>query len=181
MAVPAGLDPDLLRAFVLIAEEGSFTRAARLVGRTQSAVSMQVQRLEGLLGQTLLERGRGGAVRPTAHGQRLLGEARDLLALHDRIWRGFRAPTVQDLFAPQRVEGPRMFAAQHIERARVSVALLAHRVELKPQRFGDPLPRRAAARAEQPAEQGAKSKSSKNEDDCGRVHAALLRWNEMRT
>src|ERR687897_773828 len=67
MAVAAGLDPDLLRAFVLIAEEGSFTRAARLVGRTQSAVSMQVQRLEGLLGQTLLE----------------------------RIWRGFRAPTVQ--------------------------------------------------------------------------------------
>ena len=95
MAVPAGLDPDLLRAFVLIAEEGSFTRAARLVGRTQSAVSMQVQRLEALLGQTLIERGRGGAVRPTVHGQRLLGEARELLALHDRIWRGFRAPTVQ--------------------------------------------------------------------------------------
>ncbi len=95
MPVPAGLDPDLLRAFVLIAEEGSFTRAARLVGRTQSAVSMQVRRLEGLLGQTLLERGRGGAVRPTVHGRRLLGEARELLALHDRIWRGFRAPTVQ--------------------------------------------------------------------------------------
>jgi DNA-binding transcriptional LysR family regulator len=95
MAVPAGLDPDLLRAFVLIAEEGSFTRAARLVGRTQSAVSMQVQRLEGLLGHTLLERGRGGAVRPTAHGLRLLGEARELLVVHDRIWRGFRAPAVQ--------------------------------------------------------------------------------------
>lgn len=95
MGVPAGLDPDLLRAFVLIAEEGSFTRAARLVGRTQSAVSMQVQRLEGLLGQTLLERGRGGAVRPTAHGQRLLVDARELLALHDRIWRSFRAPAVQ--------------------------------------------------------------------------------------
>lgn len=95
MAVPAGLDPDLLRAFVLIAEEGSFTRAARLVGRTQSAVSMQVQRLEGLLGQTLLERGRGGAVRPTVHGQRLLDEARELLALHDRIWRAFKTPAVQ--------------------------------------------------------------------------------------
>jgi hypothetical protein len=45
MSLPAGIDPDLLRAFSLIAEEGSFTRAARLVGRTQSAVSMQVQRL----------------------------------------------------------------------------------------------------------------------------------------
>jgi molybdate transport repressor ModE-like protein len=95
LSLPAGLDPDLLRAFVLIAEEGSFTRAARLVGRTQSAVSMQVQRLEALLGQTLIERGRGGAVRPTVHGARLLEGARELLALHDRIWNGFHAPAVQ--------------------------------------------------------------------------------------
>ena len=95
MTVPAALDPDLLRTFVLIAEEGSFTRAAHVVGRTQSAVSMQVQRLEAALGQTLLERGRGGAVRPTQQGEHLLGEARELLALHDRIWRTFRAPSVQ--------------------------------------------------------------------------------------
>ena len=95
MTAPAALDPDLLRTFVLIAEEGSFTRAAHLVGRTQSAVSMQVQRLEAALGQTLIERGRGGAVRPTPQGQHLLGEARELLALHDRIWRSFRTPTVQ--------------------------------------------------------------------------------------
>ncbi len=60
MLRPATLDPDLLRAFVLIAEERSFTRAAQLVGRTQSAVSMQVQRLEGVLGQQLFHRGRGG-------------------------------------------------------------------------------------------------------------------------
>ena len=42
------LDIDLLRSFVLIAEGGSFTRAAERVGRTQSAVSLQVQRLESL-------------------------------------------------------------------------------------------------------------------------------------
>lgn len=95
VTVPAALDPDLLRTFVLIVEEGSFTRAARLVGRTQSAVSMQVQRLEAALGQTLIERGRGGAVKPTVQGEHLLGEARELLALHDRIWRSFRAPTVR--------------------------------------------------------------------------------------
>ena len=95
MTVPPALDPDLLRTFVLIAEEGSFTRAAHLVGRTQSAVSMQVQRLEAALGQTLIERGRGGAVRATPQGEHLLGEARELLALHDRIWRSFRAPKVQ--------------------------------------------------------------------------------------
>lgn len=91
---PATLDPDLLRAFVLIAEERSFTRAAQIIGRTQSAVSMQVQRLEGVLGQQLLHRGRGGAVEVTRHGQFLLGRAREMLALNDDIWRTFRAPSV---------------------------------------------------------------------------------------
>ena len=94
MTLPLGLDPDLLRAFVFIAEEGSFTRAALRVGRTQSAVSMQVQRLEGVLGQRLLSRGKGGAVQLTPHGQFLLLRARDLLALNDEIWRSFRAPSV---------------------------------------------------------------------------------------
>ena len=95
MTLPSGLDPDLLRAFVFIAEEGSFTRAAARVGRTQSAVSMQVQRLEGLLGQRLLSRGKGGAVQLTPHGQFLLAPARDLLALNDQIWASFRTPSIQ--------------------------------------------------------------------------------------
>ena len=69
MTVPAGLDPDLLRAFAYIAEEGSFTRAAERTGRTQSAVSMQVQRLEALLGQRVLTRGKGGSVSLTPHGR----------------------------------------------------------------------------------------------------------------
>jgi DNA-binding transcriptional LysR family regulator len=94
VSLPAGLDPDLLRAFVFIAEEGSFTRAARLVGRTQSAVSMQVQRLEGLLGQKLLLRGKGGSVQLTPHGQYLVGRARELLSLNDDIWKTFREPSV---------------------------------------------------------------------------------------
>ncbi len=88
------LDPDLLRAFVLIAETGSFTRAAQLVGRTQSAVSMQVQRLETQLGQRLLTRGKGGLVQLTPHGQFLLARARDLLTLNDEIWTSFREPTM---------------------------------------------------------------------------------------
>jgi DNA-binding transcriptional LysR family regulator len=94
MSNPASLDPDLLRTFVYIAEEGSFTRAAARVGRTQSAVSMQMQRLEGLLGQAILFRGKGGAVSLTAHGQYLLLRAREMLALNDEIWTSFRAPPV---------------------------------------------------------------------------------------
>jgi DNA-binding transcriptional LysR family regulator len=94
MTLPAGLDPDLLRAFAFIAEEGSFTRAAERVGRTQSAVSMQVQRLEAVLGQKVLVRGKGGAVALTPHGRYLLERGRDLLALNDEIWSMFRAPQV---------------------------------------------------------------------------------------
>lgn len=96
MAMPLtpALDPDLLRTFAFIAEEGSFTRAAQRVGRTQSAVSMQVQRLESLLGQRLLTRGKGGTVHLTPHGQHLLGRARTLLALNDEIWASFREPTL---------------------------------------------------------------------------------------
>lgn len=94
MSAPAGLDPDLLRVFAYIADEGSFTRAAERVGRTQSAVSMQVQRLEGALGQRLLSRGKGGSVQLTPHGRYLLGRARELLALNDEIWTSFRAPAV---------------------------------------------------------------------------------------
>jgi DNA-binding transcriptional LysR family regulator len=95
MTLPSSLDPDLLRAFAYVAEEGSFTRAAERVGRTQSAVSMQVQRLEALLGQRVLTRGKGEAVSLTAHGQYLLERSRDLLALNDEIWSTFRAPPVQ--------------------------------------------------------------------------------------
>src|SRR4051794_10131773 len=89
------LDPDLLRTFVCIAEEGSFTRAGQRVGRTQSAVSMQLQRLETQLGQRLISRGKGGAVHLTPHGQFLLERARELLALNEQIWTSFKTPTVQ--------------------------------------------------------------------------------------
>ena len=95
MSAPLGIDPDLLRAFALIAEEGSFTRAAQRIGRTQSAVSMQVQRLESALGQRVLQRGRGGAVQLTPHGQYLLERSRALLALNDEIWTTFHTPAVQ--------------------------------------------------------------------------------------
>jgi DNA-binding transcriptional LysR family regulator len=90
-ALPPGLDPDLLRAFVLIAEGGSFTRAAERVGRTQSAVSMQMRRLEEMLGQTLLVRTSKG-VAPTPQGMWLLERARMLLALNDEIIGNFRSP-----------------------------------------------------------------------------------------
>jgi DNA-binding transcriptional LysR family regulator len=76
------LDLDLLRTFVFVAEMGNLSRAANFVHRTQSAVSMQMQRLEEVVGKVLLERS-GRGVRVTAAGERLLRQAYKLLRLHD--------------------------------------------------------------------------------------------------
>lgn len=95
MTQHVALDPDLLRTFAFIAEEGSFTRAAERVGRTQSAVSMQMQRLEQVLGHKVLLRGKGGSVELTPHGRYLLDRARELLALNDSIWSNFQLPVMR--------------------------------------------------------------------------------------
>lgn len=78
------LDLALLRNFAVVARTGSISLAAVQVGRTQSALSMQMQRLEELIGQALLHRS-GSGVRPTAAGQKLLTHAETLLASHDEI------------------------------------------------------------------------------------------------
>ena len=94
MRVPPALDPDLLRAFLMIAEGHSFTQAASLLGRTQSAISMQIKRLEEILGQPVFSRGRGGDIELTPHGQYLLSRARQMLELNDEVITTFRAPQV---------------------------------------------------------------------------------------
>lgn len=79
------LDLTSLRSFVYVAETGGVTRAAGLLNLTQSAVSMQLKRLEESLGVTLLDRsGRGVALSPA--GDQLLGYARRMLALNDEAW-----------------------------------------------------------------------------------------------
>ena len=94
MTLPHALDTDLLRAFVLIAEGHSFTQAAARVGRTQSAISMQVKRLEDVLGQPVLSRSKGGSVELTPHGHYLLTRARQILALNDEVLTTFRTPQI---------------------------------------------------------------------------------------
>ena len=77
------IDTEVLRTFVAIADQGGFTRAGELVNRTQSAVSMQMKRLEeDVLQRKLFERD-GRQVRLTPEGQVLLGYARRSLP-----WRG---------------------------------------------------------------------------------------------
>lgn len=94
MILPQALDPELLRAFVLIADGNSFTQAALRIGRTQSAVSMQVKRLEDILGQRVLSRGKGGTIDLTPHGRYLLSRARQILELNDEVLATFRSPQI---------------------------------------------------------------------------------------
>ncbi|SDE50759.1 LysR family transcriptional regulator [Limimaricola pyoseonensis] len=76
------LDMTALRAFVTVAETGGVTRAAGLLNLTQSAVSMQLKRLEESLGLSLLDRS-GRGVTLTRSGEQLLGYAQEMLALND--------------------------------------------------------------------------------------------------
>jgi DNA-binding transcriptional LysR family regulator len=87
MALRPALDLELLRTLVFIAEEASFTKAAERVGRTQSAVTLQVQKLEGLVGQTLVVRSKGGPVELTPQGKSLVESARAMLKLNDEALR----------------------------------------------------------------------------------------------
>jgi DNA-binding transcriptional LysR family regulator len=81
MAMNQMLEPDLLCTFVAIAESGSFTAAAERVHRTQSAVSMQVKRLEELLRRELFVRA-GRSVELTRDGELFLNHARRVLRTH---------------------------------------------------------------------------------------------------
>tara|TARA_E500000318_G_scaffold21426_1_gene21869 strand:+ start:2550 stop:3398 length:849 start_codon:yes stop_codon:yes gene_type:complete len=76
------LDIPLLRSFLLVARGGSVSAAAQQVGRTQSAVSMQMQRLETIIGEPVLHRTSKGVVL-TAAGDRLLAHAERILSAHD--------------------------------------------------------------------------------------------------
>ncbi|WP_448206396.1 LysR substrate-binding domain-containing protein [Azospirillum sp. sgz302134] len=73
---------DLIRSFVAVADTGTVTRAADRVGRTQPAVSLQLQRLQDLVGRPLLERD-GRLLRLTTAGELFLAHARRLLDTHD--------------------------------------------------------------------------------------------------
>lgn len=75
------LDVDQLRTFIAIAETGSFTRAAEVVHKTQSAVSMQMKRLEERIERPIFARD-GRASKLTDDGQRLLDYARRIVNLN---------------------------------------------------------------------------------------------------
>ena len=107
------LDLDLLRAFVAVARAGSFTRAGEELFRSQSAISLQIRKLEQTLGERLFRRS-ARQVTLTPAGERLMGYAERLLALHDEALAAFRDDAVSGLI---RLGTPEDFATAHLPRA----------------------------------------------------------------
>lgn len=84
-------DSNLLRTFVAIAECGNLTMAAARLNRTQSAISVQLRKLETELKTSLFERG-GKGMSLTADGEKLLPAARRVLAELARVQSVFETP-----------------------------------------------------------------------------------------
>ena len=106
----ANLDLDLVRTFATIAALGSFTRAASRLGRQQSTISLQVQRLEETLGLKLLTR-TPRSVALTSDGESFLQSARRILDLNDEIIARAQEP---DMRGVVRLGTPEDFATRHL-------------------------------------------------------------------
>ncbi|MCZ7676310.1 MAG: LysR substrate-binding domain-containing protein [Roseovarius sp.] len=83
------LQTDLLRTFVTVVDLGNYTETGQVLGRTQPAISLQVKRLEDLVGSKLLQH-KGKTLELTPEGHTLIGYAREILRLNDRAVANFQ-------------------------------------------------------------------------------------------
>lgn len=136
------LDLNALRSFVAIAQTGSVTRAAGALHLTQSAVSMQLKRLEEALGQSLFDR-RSKSMLLMPAGEQLLPYARRMLQLNDEIWLRMTDQAYEgelcigaphDIVYPHLPEVLRMFAKAY---PRVRVTLNSSSTSVLKQHFVD--------------------------------------------
>lgn len=87
------IDTVLLQCYLAIAETGCFTKAASRIGRTQSAVSQQMSKLENMLGKQLFIRGKTTLL--TNEGEIFLAYARQIFALHREVLDRFKQPELE--------------------------------------------------------------------------------------
>ena len=92
--MPFHADTLLLKSFIAIAETGTFSKAADVVGRTQSALSLQIKKLEDGLGCQLFERSER-RVKLTEQGEVFLGYAKQIIQLHWEAYSRLKEPDVQ--------------------------------------------------------------------------------------
>jgi DNA-binding transcriptional LysR family regulator len=128
----AALDVDSVHAFVLVADLGSFTKAAHALNTSQAAISVKVKRLEDRLGYRLLER-TPRSVRLSDQGMSFLKPARNLITAHELavagLTRGSKrlmigisdqvtGPTLPNLLAQLNVYDPSLIIEVHIDSSR---------------------------------------------------------------
>ena len=116
MSLP--LESELLRTFLIVAETGNVTRAAETITRTQSAVSMQLKRLEEIIGVPLFERGPRGVIL-SADGRRLVPYAHRIVGLIDETTATMRS---KPLNGPVRIGIPEEYTQTVLPRALAAFA-----------------------------------------------------------
>lgn len=79
------VDVDLLRTLLVVAEVRSFTAAGEALCRTQSAISLQIKRLEQVVGEKILDRGSGKSIELTKTGEIVQAYAQQILKLNDAL------------------------------------------------------------------------------------------------
>lgn len=104
------VDTPVLRTFLALAETESFSRTGSRVGRSQSAVSDQIRKLEEMIGRRLFDR-TTRSVRLTADGEQFLIHARAMVAGADAMLARFRAP---DIAGEVRFGSPEDFASAYL-------------------------------------------------------------------
>ena len=136
------LEIDLLRTFVTVAEAGSFTTAGDILGRTQSAVSQQVRRLEDIVDRKLFER-TSRTVGLTSDGELLLAHACAIITQNDEAMRRMKAPPVEGYlrlgiaedFVPRQL--PVLLARFHKAYPQVRLELMTGLSTMLVERLGD--------------------------------------------
>ena len=121
------LPTDLLRTFVTVIDLGGYTRAAEVLGRSQPAVSLQMRRLDELLGRRLI-RQQGRRLHLTDDGKVLALYARQMLRLNDEAVGKFRRPDPAGIL---RVGLPTDFAVSFLQAALTRFAAGHREVELE--------------------------------------------------
>jgi len=121
------LDTALLRSFIVLAETRSFSKTGEQVGRSQSAISAQIARLEGLVGQPLVLRDTRN-VALTRAGEELLSQAQRLLVQTDDLFSRFGASA---LSGTVRFASPEDFASTYLPGVLAAFSSAHERVELQ--------------------------------------------------
>jgi DNA-binding transcriptional LysR family regulator len=112
------IDPLLLQSFVCIADAQSFAKAARRLNKTQPAISTHINRLENLLGLSLMVRGSGRReVSLTPSGATLLPFARRILELQAETWKRLNNIEVRRKRQARRDGRPRSVGRSEAHRA----------------------------------------------------------------